>query len=287
MLEYSIDEKIDHRVFNCVLPGCGCSILCERKESVNHDYYKVRWDRVLVKVDDEPPFHIVFASDWLTKRELVDSSSKEGKRLTVSEVQRNREKAINKMGIRRYEAYEKRVKETGGELDEKFMFTETEKGLIELADRVKQRGPVAKGAYDLTARQKKRFEAMGVQVFYDDEKFEEQDMLEAAADLEDEENRVPMLTADSKVFLAELDKTSRERVLAYDKKIKEIVGKSNKRKRDNLEETLAKRAKITTSASVTLDRIAEHGQSGVMVVSNKPASPQLSSRSTSVPNLET
>jgi hypothetical protein len=279
MLKYSIDEMMDHRVFNCILPGCGCSVLCEKNIPVNHDYYKVRWDRVLVKVDDEPPFHVVFASEWLTKRELVDSSSTEDERLTVAEVQRNRERVKNRMGKNIYAALPE---------SEKVQLTKSEKRLEKLEARVKKHGSLAKGAYDLTLRQKKRFEAMGVEVFYDEEKFSEEEMREAAKnDSEDEEDLGSMLTADSKVFLAELDTTSRERVLAYDKKIKEIVEKSNKRKRHNLEEQLAKRAKITTSASVTLFRIAEHGQSGVMVVSNKPASPQLPSPSTSAQNLET
>jgi hypothetical protein len=99
--EFTIDQFLDHRRYTGILPGCGCSLKCERQEeAIEHDFYKVKWVPVWVKVDEQG-LKLTFATEWLTKREIIVSSSSKSKRMSVAE--KERERAVN---IQIYQVFE-------------------------------------------------------------------------------------------------------------------------------------------------------------------------------------
>jgi hypothetical protein len=204
--EYTIAEFLDHRRHKCVLPGCGCSLDCERLKPLEHDFYKVKWARVLVCVDGVK-FHLVFASEWITKRELVNSCSAANKRTTVAETEREREKLQNKTGKKNWLAMIAR-----GETPMKL--TETEQELKNFENAIAQRNVAKDTAIDIS----------------EDEEYGRIDANELDNNIEQDKRAIPLLIANSKEFLAKLahnDEARHDRVIAYAELIKEIIEKKN------------------------------------------------------------
>jgi hypothetical protein len=250
--EFKIDQFLDHRRYTGILPGCGCSLKCERQEeAIEHDFYKVMWVPVWVNVD-EKDFKLTFSTEWLTKREIIVSSSSKSKRMSVAEKEREREKLKTKVGKKKWAKMEERG-------SAKTKLTETEEELKHFEQKRE------KYKAEVTARMKRKIELRAITpLVIEDDPVDDPELEEEVEDDDDGHeneaapNPLTIITANSTLFLADLfliDFARYKRVVAYSDFIKGVI--ETKRNSAFIHEvepdSLSKRRRVDTSELLSVE----------------------------------